>query len=594
MAWKRFKLGNVTDIIKGTASAANEVPGEFPLVVTATERKTAQHFQFDGEAVCVPLVSSTGHGNAAINRLHYESGKFSVASILAAVIPKTRDVSCKFLFYYLTALKDQILVPLMKGTSNVSLTVDKLKGVEISVPSLDEQQKIVSWLDNLHSNLRERQVEIAAVEREANAMLFNAFQEIIDGAEYLPLSEVAPLVRREIEINPNTEYTEIGVRSFYKGVFHRRAMLGSEFSWQKLFRVHEGDLVFSNLMAWEEAIAVAGANDSMCVGNHRMLTCAVKPELADPSFLLHYFQTPEGFRKILDSSPGSIARNKTLSSKKLPLITVPLPDFALQTRFGRLRAHVEQIRAIRASTAQDTAALIPAILHEIFERQANNSESTPAVSGANIIQLSSKQETVIDTPFKEAVLVGAIVKAFHEDSGQPIGNFRLQKAVYFARRQMGERALDKDYLRKVAGPYNPKMRYSGGIKIATDKKWIKRATGHYGEGSAVGETAAEMGEWIERYRFAPAVAWVRDRFKYKSNDLWEALATIDYAMLALDHDGTRPTPAAILSYIEADDEWRPKIEKLRLTEASIQNAMIELDELLPLETIGSSKPRGNT
>lgn len=158
-------------------------------------------------------------------------------------------------------------------------------------------------------------------------------------------------------------------------------------------------------------------------------------------------------------------------------------------------------------------------------------------------------------------------------------NPRLHGSVYFARRQMGERALDKDYLRKAAGPYNPTMRYSGGIKIAADKNWIKRATGKYGEGNALGDAAAEMDEWIERYRFASPAAWVRDRFKYKSNDLWEALATIDYAMLALDHDGIRPTSAAVLSYIAADDEWRPKIEKLGLTEASIQNVMVELESL---------------
>ena len=72
---------------------------------------------------------------------------------------------------------------------------------------------------------------------------------------------------------------------------------------------------------------------------------------------------------------------------------------------------------------------------------------------------------------------------------------------------------------------------------------------------------------------------MRDRFKYIKNDLWETLATIDYAMLALDHDGKRPTPEAILSYIEADDEWRPKIAKLRLTQASIQNVTVELESL---------------
>ncbi len=60
-----------------------------------------------------------------------------------------------------------------------------------------------------------------------------------------------------MEIDPDETYTELGVRSFYKGTFHRRTVNGAEFTWQKLFRIHQGDLVFSNLMAWEQAIAVA-------------------------------------------------------------------------------------------------------------------------------------------------------------------------------------------------------------------------------------------------------------------------------------------------------------------------------------------------
>ena len=325
--------------------------------------------------------------------------------------------------------------------------------------------------------------------------------------------------------------------------------------------------------------AVPGAEDDGRVGSHRFLTCVPKPELALAEFLRFYLLSPEGLQKVGEASPGGAGRNRTLGIKKAENIHVPVPDINVQKRFVQLCAQVEQVRAIRASTAKDAEALIPAMLHEIFERQANKPEAAAVTSEANVVQLPAKQKGEIDTPFKEAVLVGAIVKAFHEDNGQPIGNFRLQKAVYFARRQMGESALDKDYLRKAAGPYNPKMRYSGGIKIAADKNWIKRATGKYGEGNALGDTAAEMDEWIERYQFAPAAAWVHDRFKYKSNELWEALATIDYAMLALDHDGMRPTPTAILSYIEADDEWRPKIAKLRLTEASIQNVMVELETL---------------
>lgn len=465
------------------------------------------------------------------------------------------------------------------GARRDTVSPEKFLSLNIPLPSLDEQQAIASRLDEVHAKLGEREVELAAVEREANAMLSNAFQEIIDGVEYLPLSEVAPLVRRPVEVSLDGEYPELGVRSFGKGTFHKPTLTGADVGNKRLFEIHQGDLLFNIVFAWEGAIAVPGTEDHGRVGSHRFLTCVPKPDRALAEFLRFYLLSPEGLQKVGEASPGGAGRNRTLGIKKAENIHVPVPDINMQKRFVQLCAQVEQVRAIRASTAKDAQALIPAMLHGIFERQANKPEAVPVTSEANVVQLPAKQKAEIDTPFKEAVLVGAIVKAFHEDNGQPIGNFRLQKAVYFARRQMGESELDKDYLRKAAGPYNPKMRYSGGIKIATDKNWIKRATGKYGEGNALDDSAAEMDEWIERYQFAAAAAWVRDRFKYIKNDLWETLATIDYAMLALDHDGILPTPAAILSYIEVDDEWRPKIEKLRLTEASIQNVMVELESL---------------
>ena len=311
MAWTTLTLKEVCRIEKGLHSAANEAPGPFPMVVTGAERKSSASFQIDGEAVCIPLVSSTGHGNAAINRVHHENGKFAVASILAAAVPKVSSVSARFLYYYFTATKERTLVPLMRGTSNVALTITSLSEARVCFPGLDEQQRIVRRLDMVAALVAERRRAIEAAERETQALLLKAFQRAIDGAPLRPMSEVAPLVRRPVEIEAQKDYTEIGVRSFYNGIFHRRTMPGSEFSWQDLFWIKEGDLVFSNLMAWEKAIAVASPHDEGTVGNHRMLTCEINPDVATPRFLMAYFRTFEGFSSVVGHSPGTIARNKT-------------------------------------------------------------------------------------------------------------------------------------------------------------------------------------------------------------------------------------------------------------------------------------------
>lgn len=240
----------------------------------------------------------------------------------------------------------------------------------ISLPSLEEQRRIVRRLDMVAALVAERRSAIEAAERETQALLLKAFQRAIDGAPLRTMSEVAPLVRRPVEIEAQKDYTEIGVRSFYNGIFHRRTMPGSEFSWQDLFWIKEGDLVFSNLMAWEKAIAVASPHDEGTVGNHRMLTCEINPDVATPGFLMAYFRTFEGFSSVVGHSPGTIARNKTLSSKKLPTILVPVPSLETQRWFDQLETKAREAREIRASTAQDVDALIPAMLHEIFNGKA--------------------------------------------------------------------------------------------------------------------------------------------------------------------------------------------------------------------------------
>jgi type I restriction enzyme, S subunit len=177
---------------------------------------------------------------------------------------------------------------------------------------------------------------------------------------YLPLSKVAPLVRREVTIDPGTTYTELGVRSFHKGTFHRRTLKGIEFTWQGLYRINKDDLVFSNIMAWEGAVAMARPDDDGCIGNHRMLTCACDPESMKPAFLAHYFKTPEGMAKLVAASTGTVARNRTLTAVSLGRIEVPAPALHLQDRIvrhlhvlaekrGRIEAHLATVEKLSAA-----------------------------------------------------------------------------------------------------------------------------------------------------------------------------------------------------------------------------------------------------
>ncbi|MVS98422.1 restriction endonuclease subunit S [Cereibacter sphaeroides] len=255
------------------------------------------------------------------------------------------------------------------STNRVRMKEDKFLRMMVPLPSLGEQRRIVEKLDRVAALVDERRSAIEAAERETQALLLKAFQRAIDGAPLRPMAEVAPLVRRPVEIDLDASYPELGVRSFGRGTFHKPDLLGADLSWQKLFLVQQGDLVFSNIKAWEGAFAVAGPDDHGRVGSHRYLTCVPTQGLATADFIWFYLQTSEGLGKVQSASPGSADRNRTLGQGALEAITVPTPPIGRQQWFNRLHARAREARTIRASTAQDVQALIPAMLHETFGRQ---------------------------------------------------------------------------------------------------------------------------------------------------------------------------------------------------------------------------------
>lgn len=254
-----------------------------------------------------------------------------------------------------------------EGTTNrVRIKEDRFLGCEIPLPTLPKQKAIAANLDAIEDKARQVEGHLVAVEMVADHLLALRFQDAIVGARYHPMSNVAPLVRREIEIDTESRYTELGVRSFFKGTFHRRTVMGREFTWQKLFLVRQNDLVFSNIMAWEKAVAIATAHDDLCVGNHRMLTCSAAADIADPAFLHYYFTTDDGFSKIYAASPGTSARNRTMTASALEAITVPVPPLATQKAFGTLLARVQDLKALHAGMRRSNAALVPATLERLF------------------------------------------------------------------------------------------------------------------------------------------------------------------------------------------------------------------------------------
>jgi type I restriction enzyme S subunit len=272
----------------------------------------------------------------------------------------------RYAYYYLSACMDTALIPLMQGTANMSMKVADIVGVEIPLPPLTEQQALVTRLDALAEKTRQVEAHLDAVERDAEHLLALRFRDAITDAPLRPMAEVSPLVRREQSIDLNGSYPELGIRSFGKGTFHKPPLSGGDVGTKRLYRIEPGDLLFSNVFAWEGAIAIAQPEDVGRFGSHRFITCHANPELTTAEFLRYYFLSDDGMLKIGEASPGGAGRNRTLGLEKLMAIEVPMPSLTTQQTFDRLQAEVASLKAKHTAIREANAALLPATLERVF------------------------------------------------------------------------------------------------------------------------------------------------------------------------------------------------------------------------------------
>jgi type I restriction enzyme S subunit len=114
------------------------------------------------------------------------------------------------------------------------------------------------------------------------------------GWPVVPLSELVTRERRPVEIDSETEYAEIGIYSFGRGIFHKTPRTGFEVGNKKLFLIKEGDFIFHITFSWEGAVALTSAAEDGMYGSVRSPTFRVDESRCYSPYLLNYFRTQPG------------------------------------------------------------------------------------------------------------------------------------------------------------------------------------------------------------------------------------------------------------------------------------------------------------
>ena len=179
------------------------------------------------------------------------------------------------------------------------------------------------------------------------------------------------LERRDPGFDGAASLSEIGIRSFGHGVFHKPTVTKDDIGSKRVFSIREGDLLISNIFAWEGAIAIADRHDDGAIGSHRFMTWVPQHPGVFSPYVRDYLLTSRGLTAIGRASPGSAGRNRTLSVKALREIAIPLPDLdtqrAISARLDAV-AHGSEAATARVESRDSIAGLAPRIVSAALDR----------------------------------------------------------------------------------------------------------------------------------------------------------------------------------------------------------------------------------
>lgn len=185
------------------------------------------------------------------------------------------------------------------------------------------------------------------------------------------LGDVLVAANRGEPVEATKEYRLLGVRLEGRGPFIRETVLGSQSSASRLFRVEQGDFIYSRLFACRGAFGVIDESTNGCFVSGEFPIYQPILERIDVQFLRHWFTLPSVIARVDDDCTGStpLTRNRFKENFFLAL-EIPLPPLAEQrrivARIEALAAEIAEAKRLRQEAVEEAEAMCLRASHDLF------------------------------------------------------------------------------------------------------------------------------------------------------------------------------------------------------------------------------------
>jgi type I restriction enzyme S subunit len=264
-----------------------------------------------------------------------------------------------------------------------------------------------------------------------------------------------------------------------------------------------------------------------------------------------------------------------IGKRDIASISTDFPDTDEQTAIATVLSDMDAEIAALERRRDKTSAIKQGMMQQLLTGRVRLVEFVSGYVKAQptVVEKASSSHS---WAFNEAVIIATLAKHFGNEAF-PLGRKRYTKLSYLLHRHV-ERQAD-GYLKKAAGPYNPKTKYGGPERIAIERRYVRsHKHGRY-TGFVAADAVDQAENYFERWYGADAIQWL-EQFRFLKNDELELLATVDMAAEELRASGRDVDVATVKGVIGSHPEWEAKLDRTTFSDANIGRAINRAGELL--------------
>ncbi|MCF8305485.1 MAG: restriction endonuclease subunit S [Ignavibacteriales bacterium] len=342
--------------------------------------------QFKIAPANTPLICA--EGGSAGRKIGFTNQDVCFGNKLFALVPN-KNVDSKFLFYYYFNSSFQKYFSTEMAGIIGGVSMNKFKDIEIPLPPLPEQQRIVSILDEAFAALAKAKANAEQNLQNAKELfesyLQGVFEKKGENWEEKTLGEVCSLItdgkHGDCENEENSGYYFLSAKDVRNGTLlfeNARQITKSGFEeTHKRTNLKPGDICMVNTGATIGRISFAPEDPRTYKATFQKSVAVIKtiPTLIDNNFCCYILQSD--LKKLVKVSSGTAVPNLLLGDLKRHKINLPKSKTEQQTivrQLDALRAETQKLEAVYQKKIDDLEELKKTILQKAFAGELKVSE----------------------------------------------------------------------------------------------------------------------------------------------------------------------------------------------------------------------------